>query len=82
MNYKQFVKERDEMLMKRDVNELRKFVAAHADEYGEKIARQIANAGDSFLELVLHKAIVLAPSLPKYVREDSEAWLRDRMGEG
>lgn len=82
MNYKQFVKERDEMLMKRDIGELRKFVAAHADEYGEEIARQVADAGDSFLKLVLHKTIISATSLPKDVREDSEAWLRDRRSEG
>lgn len=75
MNYKKFIKERDEMLMKRDVNELRKFVAAHADDYGEEIARQVADEGDSFLEVVLHKSIVLATTLPEDFRADSEAWL-------
>ena len=78
MNYKKFVKERDEMLMKRDVNELRKFVADHVDDYGAGIARHVANAEDSWLEFVLHKTIASAMSLPEDFRAYSDAWLRER----
>lgn len=74
-NIKKWVKERDEMLKKCDVNELRKFINAHPETYGEMFRNAINKASDDVLKITLHKMIVNAPKLPKDLREKSAFWL-------
>lgn len=74
-NVKKFVKERDEMLKKCDVNELRKFIKSHTDCYDPVLIGQICNASDEVLTVTLHKMIVNVPKLPKDLREKSAYWL-------
>lgn len=52
---KRLAKERNEMLKKCDVNELRKFINAHPEHYGEMFRNAINNASDEVLEITLHK---------------------------
>lgn len=74
-NTKKFVKERDEMLKKCDVNELRKFVSSHTDCYDPMFIARINNVSDEVLTVTLHKMIVNVPKLPKDLREKSAYWL-------
>lgn len=72
---KKYVKERDKMLKKCDVNELRKFVNTHKHFYSEKFLRAINAASDDLLKVVLHKMIVNAIKLPHKMRTRSAIWL-------
>ena len=72
---KKFVRERDEMLKKCDVNELRKFINAHTDCYDAMFIATINKASDEVLTVTLHKMIVNVPKLPKDLREKSAYWL-------
>ena len=74
-NLKKFVKERNEMLLKCDVNELRKFVTNRPEWYGEDFRNKIREASDEVLKITLHKMIVNVPKLPKNLREKSAFWL-------
>ena len=74
-NIKKWVKERDEMLKKCDVNELRKFINAHPETYGKEFRNAINKASDDVLKITLHKMIVNGPKLPKDLREKSAFWL-------
>ena len=72
---KRFVKERNEMLKKRKVSELRKFVNDHAELYGAEFVKNINAAPDVVLKITLHKMIVNVPSLPKAMRDKNARWL-------
>ncbi len=73
-----FLKERDEMLLKRDVNELRKFVCTHTEYYEPFYIRAIEAASDELLEMTLHKMIANCTSLPIDFCEESLEWLLER----
>jgi hypothetical protein len=72
---KRYVKERNEMLKKCDVAELRKFVNDHKGLYTPEYLTQFNKASDEVLIVTLHKMIVNVPSLPKALREKSAYWL-------
>ena len=72
---KQYVKERNHMLKKCNVSELRKFVNEHKQLYTSEYLENFNNASDEVLEVTLHKMIVNVPSLPKRLRERSAFWL-------
>ena len=74
-NLKRLAKERNEMLKKRDVGELRKFITSHPEAYSAEFRQDIESANDKALEIALHKMIVNVPKLPKKLRKDSAFWL-------
>lgn len=74
-NFKNYVKERNEMLKKCDVNEYRKFVNAHKEYYSEMVIRTINAAPDEVLAISLHQMIFNVRTLPKKLREDSAQWI-------
>jgi hypothetical protein len=73
-----YVKERDEMLLKRDPEELRKFVQSHKDYFPVRYVLAIASAPKQILEITLHKMIFNVKSLPKEMRNESAGWLIER----
>lgn len=75
---KRYVKERDEMLKKCDINELRKFVINHAEYFREEFVEAFMIASDEVVEVTLHKMIVNAIKLPKSMRDSSAIWLSTR----
>jgi hypothetical protein len=75
---KQYVKERDEMLLKCDVKELRKFVKEHKKQFAPDFVRAMEIAADEVLEITLHKMIVNCTNLPFDFRQKSADWLLDR----
>lgn len=77
-NLKRYAKERDEMLKKRDINELRKFVINHAEYYSTEFVEAFMIASDEVVEVTLHKMIVNAIKLPKSMRDSSAIWLTSR----
>jgi hypothetical protein len=77
-NMKKLVRERNNMLKKCDVNELRRFVRNNAQIYHEDFVLAIELASDQVLEATLHKMIVNVPSLPRRLREKSAEWLFKR----
>ncbi len=74
-NTKKFVRERNEMLKKCNVTELRKFINEYKDTYGAEFVARINGAPDPILEITLHKMIVNVPKLPTALREKSALWL-------
>lgn len=83
MNIEKFVIERDKMLMKCSVEELRKFVKKnagkyYAEDFARAFARAFASASDTVAEITLHKMIVNATLLPIEMRENSALWLLER----
>lgn len=77
-NIQKYKKKRDEMLLKCDPEELRKFVRDNAEQFDEHFVKAITAAPVSILELTLHKMIVNVKSLPKSRRNESAKWLWDR----
>lgn len=77
-NIQKYRKKRDEMLLKCDPEELRKFVRDNAEQFDEHYVKAITSAPVSILELTLHKMIVNVKSLPKGRRNESAKWLLDR----
>lgn len=75
---KQFVKVRDEMLLKCNVDELRKFIKDNRRYYSPKFVKDIILAPDNVLEITLHKMIVNCTSLPTDFRFKSAKWLKVR----
>ena len=73
-----YVKERDEMLRKCSVDELRKFVKKHKQYYDKCFVDSFVKAKDEVLEITLHKMIVNCTSLPFDFRQKSADWLLDR----
>ena len=72
---KAYVKARDEMLRKRSVAELERFVEAHKEDLAEGFAKRFKSAPQKVKEATLHKMIVNATSLPDTMRDESAAWL-------
>ena len=77
-NIEKYVKERDEMLLKGSVAELKKFVAKYKQYYSPMIANSMAKAKDEVLEITLHKMIIHSVNLPFDYRQKSADWLSDR----
>lgn len=75
---KKFVADRDEMLLKRSVEELKKFVREHKEEYAPQFRQAVANAKDDVLEVTLHKMITAVTSLPEDFVHESVVWLVER----
>lgn len=74
-NIKKYVKERDEMLLKCDVNELRKFINTHKELYRPDVLTSMNASSDEVLTITLHKMIVNVTTLPRKLREKSAWWL-------
>lgn len=72
---KKYVKERDEMLKKCDVNALCEFIKTHEEFYREGFAAKFAAASDEVKKCTLHKMIVNAVKLPEDLRRASALWL-------
>lgn len=72
---KKYVKERNEMLKKCSVSELRKFVNEHKELCTSEYLEAFNKASDEVLKATLHKMIVNVPSLPQELREKSAFWL-------
>ena len=72
---KMYVKERDEMLKKCDVNELRKFVETHKQYFSKQYLERFSMASNEVLEVTLHKMIVNVTTLPEALRNKSALWL-------
>ena len=75
---KQYIKERDKMLLKRDVGELRKFILDHQYNMNPFMRLSMLEASDDVLEITLHKMIVHCANLPFEFRQESADWLLDR----
>ena len=75
---KHYVKDRDEMLLKRSVEEFRKFVAKYEKYYSPMFVDAIVRADDKVLEITMHKMIVHCTNLPFDFRQESADWLLDR----
>jgi hypothetical protein len=75
---KKYVKERDEMLLKRSVSELRKFVKNHAEFYEKEYIENFEKASDEVVEITLHKMIANVTSLPEEFVKESIVWLLER----
>lgn len=75
---KKYVKERDEMLRKCSVEELRKFTNAHKQYYDAEWLKAFNEATDEVLEVTLHKMIVNVTSMPEELRSKSAIWLVTR----
>lgn len=73
-----YAKERDEMLLKRSVAELRTFINKHAEHYDPIFIDAINAAPDAILEITVHKMIVNCTNLPFEFRTESAFWLLDR----
>lgn len=72
---KKYVKERDEMLKKCDVNELRRFVETHKQYFSKEFAYNFSMASNEVVEITLHKMIVNVYTLPEELRTKSALWL-------
>lgn len=72
---KKYVKERDEMLKKCDVNELRKFIETHREYFSKRFLEKLSFASNEVLEVTLHKMIVNVITLPEPLRIKSALWL-------
>lgn len=80
---KRYVKDRDEMLMKRSVEALEAFIEAHKDMLSEGFGERFSAAPQMVKEATLHKMIVEAVKLPEDIRRESAMWLASRgMGVG
>lgn len=80
---KRYVKERDEMLMKRSVAALEEFIKRHADMYEDGFLKAFETMPYSIREATLHKMIMGAVKLPEDIRRESAMWLASRgMGVG
>lgn len=72
-----FVRDRDEMLLRGSVEELKHFMINHAKEYGEDFVEAFLLAGDLVQEATLHKMIAVVTTMPVHMRRDSMAWLTE-----
>ena len=77
-NIEKYVTERDEMLMKGSVAELKKFIAKHEEYYNPTFVDALERAKDEVLEITLHKMIIHCVNLPFDYRQKSADWLLDR----
>ena len=77
-NIEKYVKERDKMLLKGSVAELKKFIAKYEEYYNPMMIDALARAKDEVLEITLHKMIIHCVNLPFDYRQKSADWLLDR----
>lgn len=77
-NIDKYVKERDEMLSKGSVAELKEFIAKYEEYYNPMMVDALARAKDEVLEITLHKMIINCVNLPFDYRQKSAEWLLDR----
>lgn len=77
-NIEKYVKERDKMLLKGSVSELKKFIAKYEGYYNPMMVDALARAEDEVLEITLHKMIIHCVNLPPDYRQKSADWLLDR----
>ena len=77
-NIEKYVKERDKMLLKGSVSELKKFIAKYEGYYNPMMVDALARAEDEVLEITLHKMIIHCVNLPFDYRQKSADWLLDR----
>ena len=75
ISIEQFVKERDEMLLKRSVPALRQFLEEHKECYPEGFIEGFRLVSDAVAEITLHKMIANVTTLPKKYRVLSRLWL-------
>ena len=66
------------MLMKCDVNELRKFTEKYKGFFSKEYMEKMRSAPDPVLEIALHKMIVNVITLPIELRVKSKNWLNER----
>lgn len=78
LNIEEFVKKRDEMLMKGSIDELRKFVDNNSELYEPAVVNGIMSCTDEVAEITLHKMITGCTNLPFEYRMNSVAWLTER----
>ena len=71
----QYIKERDEMLMKCDVDEFRKFVHKYEHMFTPQYLLEIDTALDKVLLIAIHKLIVNITSMPEDLQNKSLEWL-------
>lgn len=74
----QYVKERDEMLLKGSVDELKKFALANRKHYSPMFIVMLEKASYATLEATLHKMIVNCTNLPEEYRQKSADWLVEK----
>lgn len=77
-NIEKYAKERDEMLLKGSVAELKKFVKKYEQYYSTTIANSMVREKDEVIEITLHKMIIHCVNLPFGYRQKSADWLLDR----
>jgi hypothetical protein len=77
-NIEKYAKERDEMLLKGSVAELKKFIAKYEEYYNPMMVDALARAKDEVLEITLHKMIIHCVNLPFDYRQKNADWLLDR----
>ena len=78
MNIKKFVKQRDKMLKKCSIKELRKFVRKYKGIYYDSdIVAEFERESDEVVEITLHKMILHCTNLPAKLRFKSADWLLD-----
>lgn len=75
---KEYVKRRDEMLMKCSTEELRKFVKENADYFKPEFVELFSGAAEPVVEMTLHKMITGSVNLPRELRIKSHKWLKKR----
>jgi hypothetical protein len=73
-----YAEERDEMLLKRDVNAFREFVRTHREYFPAHYVITMEKARDEVLEIAIHKMIVNSTNLPLDFCEESVEWLLER----
>lgn len=76
MEIKDFKQARNEMLMKCDVNALRKFIHERTDFYDKNYINWF-DSNPQLHEWTLHKCIVATEGLPKELKEKSLKWLEE-----
>lgn len=72
-----FVKERDAVLMTRDVEQFRKFVM-NCNLYDTFHKEAFSKMPNQQIEIIMHKMIVHCINIPLEVRQESKNWLEDR----
>lgn len=78
ISIEQYVKARDQMLIKRSVPALRQFVEDHKEYYTEEFVKAFRSASDKAAEITLHKMRANCTSIPKKYRVLSILWLVSR----
>lgn len=75
MSIREYVKEKNEMLLKCSVEELKKFVRKYKKFYSKEYLENFEKADDKLLEVTLHKLIANSFDLPENFIMKSVEWL-------